>query len=353
MTETTGKARLSSWISRQFRTIAGVAISAGCLAFMMSQIDFRGVGNAIAGFNWLYLLLGLFSLAFGYGARIFRWTTMLRAIGGQTPIGRCAAAFMGSIALNNVLPARLGDIIRALVFPAALGVTRTASTGSLVLERLIDLLAILTFLAVGLATSAKMELPAGLKLSAVILSTVATIILVGVVLLSGVLAKWCRQLMLRNWGRRELLVRRVLQTLAMLFLSFEAMSRPGTLAKILFLSALAWAGEAGLFWALLDGFGFPAGAASGAVVMAITTLATLVPSSPGYVGPFHLAAYAATSLMGGSPDQAASFAVLAHAAVWLPTTAVGALAILTNPSLFAAAKLRSTGESNPDGQDKF
>jgi uncharacterized membrane protein YbhN (UPF0104 family) len=74
--------------------------------------------------------------------------------------------------------------------------------------------------------------------------------------------------------------------------------------------------------------------------MAITTLSTLVPSSPGYVGPFHLAAFTAVSMLGGSDAQAASFAVLVHLALWIPTSLVGALAIWSRPQLFRAARAK-------------
>ena len=68
--------------------------------------------------------------------------------------------------------------------------------------------------------------------------------------------------------------------------------------------------------------------------MAIATLATLVPSSPGYVGPFHLAAFAGITFLGGTNEQAASFAVLSHLGVWVPTTLAGAVAIASTPDMF-------------------
>jgi uncharacterized membrane protein YbhN (UPF0104 family) len=108
------------------------------------------------------------------------------------------------------------------------------------------------------------------------------------------------------------------------------------MVHVLLLSAIVWAGEAGLFWAMFQGLDMHAGYASSLMVMAIATLSTLVPSSPGYVGPFHLAAFAAVRALGGTEAQAASFAVLAHLSLWLPTTVTGGIAILLNPRLFAA-----------------
>jgi uncharacterized membrane protein YbhN (UPF0104 family) len=126
---------------------------------------------------------------------------------------------------------------------------------------------------------------------------------------------------------------------AALLASFQAMSRAPVLVGIFALSLLAWAGETGLFLAFLKGFGISATPASAAIVMTMATLATLVPSSPGYVGPFHLAAYAAMTILGSPADMAASFAVLTHAGLWLSTTLAGGIAILSNPGLFGGRRL--------------
>lgn len=321
------------------RMIAGILGSLACLGYMISHIDFAGMRHAMAGFEWPYLLFGLISLALGYAARVLRWTVMLRSTGAQVSISGCARAYMASVALNNVLPARLGDVVRALVFPTALGITRAVSTGSLLLERLIDLLSVLSFLVAGLTATEKVELPTGLRLSALLLAAGATVVLIVVVLWSKFFAERLQPPILRSCGRCYKALQRALDAFVWLLSSFDAMSRPFVLASIFLLSASVWAGEAGFFWALLIGFGFSASASSGVLVMAIAALSTLVPSSPGYAGPFHLAVYAAVSLMGRTSDQAASFAILAHGAVWIPTSAIGGLAIVMNPCLFLAAKV--------------
>lgn len=110
---------------------------------------------------------------------------------------------------------------------------------------------------------------------------------------------------------------------------------------MLAVSMLVWAGEASLFYFVLLGAGVDGSPMVALLVMAVATLSTLVPSSPGYVGPFHLAAFTAISTVGASAMQAGSYAVIVHLALWLPTTLVGALAIWTNPELFRAEKLQA------------
>jgi uncharacterized membrane protein YbhN (UPF0104 family) len=60
-------------------------------------------------------------------------------------------------------------------------------------------------------------------------------------------------------------------------------------------------------------------------VLAAATLATLVPSSPGYVGTFHYAAALTMEAAGMGRDAATAAAILIHGVLWLTTTAIGLL----------------------------
>lgn len=324
------------------RNAVGVLISVACLGFIAWRIDLDESINAMAGFQWGWLLFGLVSLSLGYAMRIVRWSSLLRAAGAHVSPSRCAAPFLGSIALNNILPMRLGDVVRALVFPSAIGIGRSTATGSLVMERLVDLMTLLACLVIGLAMTSKAQLPEWLVGTAVGLAISGGTVLILLFLFGGRLSRW-----VGRWAHKAAHSSRERMLLALkdMLLGIDAMSRLPVLFFLFVLSMLVWAGEAGLYWGLLWGFGLEVGAGAALVVMAIATLATLVPSSPGYVGPFHLAAFSAVIMLGGGSAQAASFAVLAHLGVWLPTTIAGALAILFNPKLFGRAKAMAGQES--------
>lgn len=301
----------------------GLLISIACLAFIVHKVDFDQVWQAFQRFEWRYFAAGIACLAFGYFMRILRWSKMLNAAGAQVGVRECASPFLGSIALNNVLPLRLGDVVRALVFPTSIGVSRMTSTSSLFMERLVDLMTLIVCLSASLFLNQHLDAPTWVKQTALSLAIAGTVALVAIFLLSGAIA---RRLNKHRSG--------ILRMLAGLLQGFDAMSRPPVLATLFSLSVLVWLGEAGLFYNLLIGFGLDATPTAAMIIMAIATLATLVPSSPGYVGPFHLAAFAGIALLGGSNDQAASFAVLSHLGLWVPTTLAGAIAIVSTPRLF-------------------
>ncbi|WP_083447171.1 lysylphosphatidylglycerol synthase transmembrane domain-containing protein [Azoarcus sp. CIB] len=319
--------------------LVGWGISGACLLFIASQIKLDEIREALSIFHWPYLLLGVLSLAFGYTMRVVRWALMLHAAGAPIGVGRCFAPFLGSIALNNVLPLRLGDVVRALVFPSSIGLSRVTAAGSLLMERLVDLLTLLVCLGVGLTLSGGVDIPAWVGQTAMSLSVLGGLALVLVFLFSGAIAnrihRFCDE---ADTGSAR---SKALRAARDLLRSFELMSRLPALAALFLVSALVWLGETGLFLSVLSGFGLDNGLPLAMVIMAIATLSTLVPSSPGYVGPFHLAAYAAISMVGGSSAQAASFAVLSHLGLWLPTTLAGAVAIAANPNMFRGLRARS------------
>jgi uncharacterized protein (TIRG00374 family) len=312
----------------------GLAITVLCVVVIARMVNLNEVLDALEHFHWPYMVLGIAFLAFGYCLRIRRWSMLLSATGVPITFRNCVAPFLGSIALNNILPLRVGDVVRALVFPTAMGVSRTTATSSLLMERLIDLMTLLCCLAVGLFAIQSAVVPPMIANSAVSLAITGGIVLAAGFLFSGAIA---RQLD-RQASTRTGKVVNVLGTVASLFEGFAAMARPRALLLTLLISMLVWVGESGLFYFVMLGLGLPATPLMALLVMAIATLSTLVPSSPGYVGPFHLAAFAAISLVGGTAAQAGSYAVLCHLALWLPTTLAGAVAILIRPGLFRNAR---------------
>ncbi len=316
--------------------LVGLAIAIACIAFVATRIDVASLTQALLHFDVAWLAPGLACLALGYATRIARWAMMLRAAGADVSMAACAAPFLGSIALNNVLPFRAGDVVRALVFPAQLGVERTTSTASLLLERLMDLAALVLCLGIGMATlGVALQLPPTLQRVIAIAAIGTALAVVSLVFAAPVIASLLVRAAARHRSSAAPFVQRALDVAARLMQRIAAMSRPRVLFALALLSVPVWLGEAGLYYALMRGLDIPTGGAIAVTVMAVTTLSTLVPSTPGYVGPFHLAAFGAVTMLGTEASQAAAFAVLAHFVLWAATTLAGAIAILIRRDLFA------------------
>lgn len=323
--------------------LLGLTISVACIAYVVSKIDLAALGRVLLHFHLQWLGLGLMSLAAGYAMRIARWMLMLRSAGAAIGFRACVAPFLGSIALNNVLPFRTGDIIRALVFPARLGLERTTSTASLLLERVMDLAALVLCLGAGLALLEIPVLISSYLEHAIVFTSIATFLILALLLFAsgrtGVILHRLGQIAAER--RLPAVLSKALWTGSTVFYRMQAMSRPGVLAGLCLVSIPVWMGEAGLYFCLMKGLDVSRGWAGGLTVMAMTTLSTMVPSTPGYIGPFHLAAFGAASMLGVEAATAGAFAVLAHSALWATTTLAGAMAIVTDRSMFARAESKS------------
>ncbi|MBL0222940.1 MAG: lysylphosphatidylglycerol synthase transmembrane domain-containing protein [Dokdonella sp.] len=312
----------------------GIVISVACIAYIVVRVDLSAVLNAASHLDWRYLLLGLLALCIDYSLRTVRWTLMLATAGERVLLRSSAPAFLGSMALNNVLPFRAGDFIRALVFPAAIGVTRTTATASLVLERLIDLLILLLLLALGLSLSSGIQVPTWQRDAIFLVSVAGAGVLLCLLLLGRRVGTVFEAVSNYMRTRGSLRWAGIADRLATFSHRLMDMARPRVLAVTLALTMVIWIAEAGVYLSLFHGMDIASTPFIALTTMALATLATLLPSSPGYVGPFHLAAFSAVVAAGGTPTQAAAFALLVHLSLWIPVTLAGTLCIAFNPMFF-------------------
>lgn len=322
--------------SRWIKHLLGISITALCVFVFVIQINFSDTLHSFKNLQWTYLFLGITFLGFGYVSRVFRWSIMLRSAGASVGFWACSAPFLGSIALNNVTPFRLGDVVRALVFPKSMGITRTVSTSTILIERLMDMVALASIFSVGVITSHQIK--ASLEFQFVVggLAIIGVTTLFLSFLFCNKLGLFFRYLSEATTSANRL--QKLYRFLSDFLINLNSISQPKVMLFILFFTIMVWFGEAGLFYFVMLGAGVETTLWTIMFVMAATTLSTLIPSSPGYIGTFHLAAFTAINLSGTGVAEAASSAVIIHLALWLPTTIVGALAIWTRPELLIWTK---------------
>jgi uncharacterized membrane protein YbhN (UPF0104 family) len=78
------------------------------------------------------------------------------------------------------------------------------------------------------------------------------------------------------------------------------------------------------------------------LALPLATLATLIPSTPGYVGTFDYFAVLALTQTGNGTDAATAFALLAHLLLWLPPTVIGGAYLLLQRWLHKPALVEET-----------
>ena len=187
---------------------------------------------------------------------------------------------------NNVLPARLGELVRCHYLGDREGISRTTVLGTVVVERVVD-----TAVVVAIASVAILVLHVrGVVASAVLFGLAITALLV-VVLAIGIAAHRLPGAE-RLAATRRALADACAELAGKLRDGLAVAGRPRTLAEALVLSLVAWSCTVVGFAAAGQALGVQLTTAEAALLASGVALATAIPSGPGNLGTFDLAAVA-------------------------------------------------------------
>lgn len=121
----------------------GFLFAAVCLYYAFRGISLQQLATALAHAQLLPILLALTLYFFEYFIRSGRWSILIRPIKNISSKDLLWPLMIGFFA-NNILPLRMGEFVRAHVCGTKFNISRTASLGSILLERIFDTLSFLT-----------------------------------------------------------------------------------------------------------------------------------------------------------------------------------------------------------------
>jgi uncharacterized protein (TIRG00374 family) len=319
---------------RAGRALLGFVVSVLALAFIVGQVDLARTADILGRASLGWILVMLIFQTFDVLLRALRWQRLVDPIHHVRFLPITGYLLIGYLA-NNVLPARLGELVRCHYLGDREGISRTTTLGTVVVERVVD-----TAVVVVLASLAILVLHVrGLVASAVLIGLAITGLLV-VALAVGLAAHrlpGASRIVAaaERWPRlRELAVK--------LRGGLAVAGRPRTLAEALLLSFAAWSATVVAFAAAGQSLGVQMTTAQAALLAAGVALASAIPAGPSNFGTFDLAAVAIAATFGLDRETALALALVAHASAVLTTSAGGAV------SLFALGWRGRTAASSPD-----
>jgi uncharacterized protein (TIRG00374 family) len=287
----------------------GLPLSALFLWLALRGTDLDEVGSALSDANvgLVVLAVGVFSLL--YAPQAERWR---RIAATDVGLPRFVEMVLGSVACNNVLPARIGDLLRARWLSKAADVSSGRALASVVLDRSCDIIVLFAFLVATLPEVAGAGWSRRLTFGALVLVVALAL---GLVFARMYVRRRPRaRLSSRSTLRR--VVRDVLDGLA------EPMGRM-RLAVALVLSTLAWCAFATAAMLVGRAVGVDLGVVDALFVTAVINLGVAIPSSPGFVGTYQWLGIASLGLAGVDRSPALALVILLQACWYVPTTIVG------------------------------
>ncbi len=334
----------------RFKFWIGIFISAGLLALMFwwTGFNFRSLWEAAKGVNLWYLMAAVVINLAIYIIRALRWRYLMAPVKERVKLSHLYSATMIGFMANNLLPARLGEIVRAYVIGRRENVPKSSAFATIVVERVFDSLSVFVMLLIVLALMPQ-SLSGG-HLAETIRRTRTVSLTGGIVLVVflaalvskrdyfiGVAVGFLRRFSSRLADRAASLMDKFVHGLSVI-------KRPGLLVPIILLSAVHW----GVVWVpvyiIFKGYGLSLGVWASVFTFVVIAFAVALPSTPGFVGTFQAAVSVALVALGVGKEKALALSIVIWAMGYVPVVIVGLICLsrenLTLSSLKSAESLR-------------
>lgn len=262
-----------------------------------------------------------------YWLKAWRWRVMLAPIGSYRPVKDLVPPIMIGFSLNNVLPARIGEVARCFVFSKKQNVPFSVTVSSLVLERFFDLIAVLFYMGIGLLfikgvdpqIQQKAWVLAAMAVCGVILG-LAYVIWTGPVV--AIVEKFAHALRFIPHAFTDK-VCRLLESGAK---GMSALRNGRLVAFMLVISIVKWGLNCLLIGLALWSFDLPTAPTIAMVLTGVVAIGVALFPSPGYFGVMQLCFMAVLHMfVEGEQGEAAILAasIYYHMTQYIPVTVVG------------------------------
>jgi len=297
----------------------GIIISGVFLYLAFRKIEFKEVGQAFKDANYLYVAMAGGLMIVSLWARAYRWKYLLspvKKIGIPSLFSSTMIGFMA----NNLLPARLGEFVRAYSIGSKENISKSSALATIVVERVFDGFTVLSFLAVVLIF---FDFPGWVRKGGYFAFGFFMSVLVFLVFLR----LHTKKVIKRVDSLLKFLPASARDKLKNILYSFadglQVLKNSHHLIMVIIFSLAVWLVVASAFEFAIIAFDLklPVGAAF--VLMVILALGVMIPSSPGFVGTYHYLCIASLALFAISKDVALSFSIVAHASGFIPITLIG------------------------------
>jgi glycosyltransferase 2 family protein len=289
------------------------------LGLAVRRTEVAEVRNVLAGINPRWVVIGLCCYVLGLGLRSLRWGILVRRL-LNVKYALVGEALLVGYAVNNILPARLGELFRADYMSRLADVSRPAVFGTIVIERLLDATILASGLGIGLLSLETRTgwATTGSRRAGLVLGIVTA--LLAALGIATVAIRPLREPIAQQKNR----LANIARNFAVGLRSIDA----SNLGISIGLSILIWIAEGGAMWFVGRSVGAILSPAQSMVLLGLASFSTLLPTAPGYIGSYQLAFAISFSLFGASQAIGIAASTITQAAFFGFVTICGLSAYL-------------------------
>ena len=333
----------------------GAIFSAGLLLLFFRQLDLGDTLDAFKGADYIWLIPAVAIYFTGVLFRAFRWRFLLIHIKTIPTLRLYPVVVVGYMA-NNLLPVRLGELVRSWFISEREGISKSSSLATILLERVFDgigLMIIALFIwpfldvtEVFSAVSDDFGIPSG-----ILIGLVLAIFLGVLVLMFGVaIFPWMRDAVVNVTSRflPERFRGSAKDSLHSFADGLSGLRNPRRVAFILTITMPVWLSEGAMYFVIGQAFDLSVPYHGSLFLTAVANLAVSLPATAGGIGPFEYATRVVLEGFNEGPAVAAAYAVVLHATLLAPVTGVGLFFMWLHNLSLGEMTRRSAGVVEPE-----
>ena len=301
------------------------------ITLVFAYIAFSGINlslawRALRTSDYWWVLAALVAFGLGNITRALRWRSLF-ARGRRPPAGAVTNAMMVGYLYNNIMPARAGEAARVVVLTQRSDTAPVEIVGTIVLERLYDVLGILV-----LFFAAEPWLPhVSWFGAAALVAVVLAVLIATAAIVLAVYGDRPLRILLRPLRRFSLFSgERLERTLDELVHGLSGLRHPMLALEAAAWTIVSWLLTATSAYLVTVAFHLHLPFACGVLVAVAIGAGMILPSSPAAVGVFEGAALIALSAYGIPHSSALPFALVLHLVNFVPFVLVGAFLLHYN-----------------------
>lgn len=311
-------------MNKKLKIAIGLIISISLIIYLFYNIEFNSVKNALLTFNRNVLIILALIYVVGIVLRSIRWQLLIKQ--RKTIVGVLIfKALVIGYMVNNLLPAKVGELARVEYLKQKENIGRSYLLGSVFIERLLDIIIVIIIFVSSLLFS-KTSKEVFSYNQWIIYLLAGVIILFVYFMLKPQIIKWFIKFLPNKQKKR------FEQIVSSFTKAINFINNKRLLSGISFLSILIWGLTLLSVYLILWGLKVTLPFYAYFFVIAAGVLGVIIPSTSGGIGVYHAISTGALLLFNVVPEKALAYSIIAHAFDFFPNIVLG-LGILFNESI--------------------
>jgi glycosyltransferase 2 family protein len=352
---------MSKSLNKIIQYAVALAIVVLCVYYALKDIDFVKLWSIIENANYLWVLYTIPIMIFSHVIRAYRWKYLLKPFMNAKSLWNLFSAVMIGYLMNNILP-RGGEFIRPIIYARRERVSKTSVFSTIVIERFLDVLTLMSLFAIALFFKRKMLFDTftwltTYRITIFAILTVISIIFLIILAMYPVLSHSLLRIVLKPFPKNS--YEKITSLWDKFLKGLAVVKTPRLWAQFIFHSYFMW-----LFYILpmyltFYSFGFQdrlhLGFWDASLILIIVGIAFSIAPAPGAIGVYHsVVQVAMVSFYGISREEALAYATLNHGVNYIVQVLIGLICLFIenrtklpdNPDINIEKNVVLTGSSN-------